>query len=178
MRCRPRRISFLSRIATPACTCQALTVERSVAGYLFVDAGLPAEYGRVPLTPPAFLDLLTTKAGDDGFLPLWTNWWDGADTDALFPDAEVRARVESEQRALPLSYFRGSLPVPAGWDTRPGAYIAFGDTYAEDRQEAVRRGWPVTTLPGHHLHMLVEPRQVAAEIATLLAAIGFEPDRP
>jgi len=156
----------------------ALTAERSVAGYVFVDAGLPADYGRVPLAPPAFLDLLTTKAGGDGLLPLWTDWWDDADTDALFPDTHVRARVEREQRALPLAYFRESLPVPAGWDTRPGAYLAFGDTYAEDRQEAVRRGWPTATLAGHHLHMLVEPRPVAAEIAILLAAIGFEPGRP
>jgi hypothetical protein len=65
--------------------------------------------------------------------------------------------------------------VPAGWDNRPGAYLAFGDTYATQRQEAVSRGWPVSTLPGGHLHHLADPERVAAEIDGLLATIGVRP---
>src|SRR6185369_9381836 len=82
----------------------ALTQRRRVAGFVFVDAGLPAATGLAALAPPAFLDFLTTKADADGLLPLWTQWWD-EDVSSLFPDAPTQARVEAEQQRLPLSYF-------------------------------------------------------------------------
>jgi hypothetical protein len=154
----------------------ALSTERRVAGYVFVDAGLPTASGRVPLAPAPFFDLLKQKADSSGLLPPWTNWWDEEDIAALFPDAETRERVEREQRQLPLAYFSESLPVPTGWDERPGAFLAFGDTYAADRREATRRAWPSKTLVGGHLHMLVEPDQVARDLIALLAAIGVHPD--
>lgn len=154
----------------------ALTAERRVIAYVFVDAGLPASYGRVRLAPPALLDFLAQKADDNFLLPPWTSWWDEADVARLFPNVEVREQLEREQQRLPLSYFSQSLPVPSGWDTRPGAYLAFGDTYLSERQEAARRGWPVHTLSGgEHLHTLVDPPQVAAEINDLLAALGVRP---
>jgi hypothetical protein len=150
----------------------ALTQRRRVAGFVFVDAGLPAATGPVALAPPAFLDFLTTKADADGLLPLWTHWWD-EDVSSLFPDAPTKARVEAEQSRLPLSYFRGSVPVPPGWDDRPGAYLAFGDTYADERADAVARGWPVTTLAGEHLHQLIDPAGVTAALLALFAELGL-----
>jgi hypothetical protein len=77
----------------------------------------------------------------------------------LFPNVEVREQVERQQQRLPLSHFSESLPVPSDWDNRPGAYLAFGDTYLSDRREAARRGWPVATLPGGHLHTLADPHR-------------------
>ena len=150
----------------------ALTARLRVAGYVFVDAGLP-EGTTVPLAAPAFYDFMRAKADEDGLLPPWTRWWGEDALAALFPDGAARAEVEREQRRLPLSYFSRSLPVPAGWDDRPGAYLAFGDTYGADRERAIRRGWPTTTLPAAHLHTLVAPAQVAGEIDGLLAAIGL-----
>jgi hypothetical protein len=150
----------------------ALTAARDVHGYVFVDAGLPASGGRVGLAPPALLDQLGGMADDDGMLPSWTGWWDEAAVAGLFPDATVRDEVEREQRQLPLSYFADTLPVPSGWDSRPGAYLAFGDTYLPQRQAAAERGWPVSTLAGGHLHMLHDPRRVATAIGDLLRAIG------
>jgi hypothetical protein len=50
----------------------ALTVERRVVAYVFVDAGLTASYGRVRLAPPALPDLLTQKADSNEVLPPWT----------------------------------------------------------------------------------------------------------
>jgi len=122
----------------------ALVMQRRVVALVFVDAVVPPSRGHVPLAPPEFLDLLRAKADDDGQLPVWTAWWDPAEVAALFPDAQTRARVEQEQRQLPMSYFEGVLPVPPGWDERPAAYLAFGDTYADERDEAARRHWPVT----------------------------------
>lgn len=145
---------------------------RRVVAAVFVDAVLPPPGGEVPLAPPAFLELLRRKADGEGVLPVWTSWWDEADVAPLFPDVRTRAAVEREQPRLPLSYFEGTLPVPQGWDERPAAYLAFGDTYDEERQDAVRRGWPVTTLAGTHLHLLADPDQVAAELVALMTRLG------
>lgn len=87
---------------------------------VFVDAILPPPRGRIPLAPPALLDVLREKADDDGLLPPWTSWWDEVDVAALFPSPESRAGVEQEQQRLPLSYFVDALAVPQGWDQRPG----------------------------------------------------------
>lgn len=142
-------------------------------GYVFVDAGLPgAAVRHVPMIPREFYAFIAGKADSSGMLPPWTQWWDDEDLSGLFPDARTRADVESEQRRLPLTYFEESVPVPPGWPDRPGGYLAFGDSYDSDRAAAAALGWPVTTLPGKHLHMLVNPPQVAAAITGLVAKIG------
>jgi hypothetical protein len=146
---------------------------RRAVGYVFADAGLPAAAAeRVPMVPRQFYDMLAAKADTDGMLPPWTQWWDSEDLSGLFPDAHTRAEVESQQQRLPLSYFGESVPVPAGWPERPGAYLAFGETYGPERAAAAARGWPVTTLPGEHLHMLVNPAEVAAALISLVTEIG------
>lgn len=151
-----------------------LVMQRRVVGAVFVDAVLPPGRGHVPLAPPALLDLLREKADDDGLLPVWTSWWDEADVMDLFPDAQTRARVEIEQQQLPLSYFESTLTIPQGWDDIPGAYLAFGDTYASERDQAVQRRWPVSTLSGGHLQIMIDPEKVAAELNTLIGGLGFD----
>jgi hypothetical protein len=148
-----------------------LAVQRPVVATVFVDAILPPSGGRIPRAPAEFLDVLRAKADDDGLLPPWTSWWDEADVAALFPNAESRAAVEQEQQRLPLSYFTDALAVPQGWNQRPGAYLAFGDTYAPDREAAAQHGWPVRTLPPGHLRQLHDPNQVAEAILALLGEV-------
>jgi hypothetical protein len=79
--------------------------------------------------------LVAAKAEEDGMTPPWTAWWDPDEIAGLFPSAEVRAQIEREQPRLPLS--------------------------CEDRANAAARGWPVRSISGEHLHILVSPRQVA-----------------
>ncbi|MHA3835049.1 hypothetical protein ACXR8F_04915 [Terrabacter sp. AAH1] len=168
--------------------------QRDVVATVFVDAALPQwvtapeiappgspersdgaiSYTRAeaPLAPAAFLDFLQGLADPDGVLPAWTRWWPEADVDVLFPDRATRRRVEQEQQRLPLTYFRDTVTVPAGWADRSNAYLAFGDTYADERRLAEQCGWPVATLPGQHLHGLVAPAEVAAELSRLLGALG------
>ena len=145
---------------------------RRTVGYVFADAGLPAAGERVPMVPRQLYDMLAAKADTDGMLPPWTRWWDREDLSGLFPDAYTRAEVESQQQRLPLSYFAESVLVPPGWPDRPGAYLAFGETYGPERAAAAAFGWPVTTLPGEHLHMLVNPAEVAAALIGLVTEIG------
>lgn len=150
----------------------SLEVERRVAGYVFVDAGLPPDgVPQVPMIPAGFYEMLAPKADDNGLLPPWTQWWDPDTVSELFPDAGTREAVEREQHRLPLSYFAESVAVPPGWPSGPGAYLAFGATYAAERLAAAARGWPVTTLPGEHLHMLVDPIEVAGAITELIASL-------
>lgn len=152
----------------------ALAHRRTVAATVFVDASLPPRDGGTALAPSALYEFLRTRADDAGMLPPWTQWWGDADVAALFPDAQVRAEVEADQPRLPLSYFDARVEVPSGWTDRPAAYVAFGDTYADDILLAQRNGWPVTILAGLHLHMLVEPDSVASAVAGMLGALGVE----
>jgi hypothetical protein len=150
----------------------SLAAQRRVAGYVFVDAGLPLDGAdRVPMIPASFYSMLAGQADEAGLLPPWTQWWDEDSVSELFPDAGTREAVEREQSRLPLSYFAESVAVPSGWAARPGAYLAFGDTYAAERAAAASRGWAVRTLPGEHLHMLVDPAEVAAAISDLIASL-------
>lgn len=145
----------------------ALSERVDLRATVYVDAALPTEPpGRAtPLAPPGLLDFLRELADADGLLPPWTHWWD--DLTGLFPSAEARAAVEAEQPRLPLTYFTGTLPVPRDWAQRPSAYLAFGDTYAEELAFARSTGWPVRTLAGRHLHQLHDPDGVAAAVLAL-----------
>lgn len=139
----------------------------NVAGLVFVDAILPPSAGEVPLSSPAMLAHLEELA-IDGVLPVWTDWFDESDVAALFPDDVTRQAVCAQQHRLPLAYFAQAIAVPPNWDHGPSAYMAFGSTYAAETADALQRGWPVRTLPGDHLHMLVAPTVVASAIVSLV----------
>jgi hypothetical protein len=133
---------------------------------VFVDAALPLAEGETAMAPPGLLALLDGLVDHDGLLPPWTEWWD--DLTGLFPDAASRSTVEAEQPRLPLSYFTSTLPVPDGWASGACAYLAFGDTYADEIAFARARAWPVDVLPGRHLHQLHDPAGVGAAVLRLL----------
>lgn len=143
----------------------ALASRREVSAVVFVDALLPGPTDQTPVAPQELADSLAGMADQDGLLPPWTEWWD--DVGELFPDHTSRRRVEAEQHRIPLGYLRGMVPTPAGWEAMRTSYVAFGSIYAAEITEATRRGWQVRTLPGRHLHMLAQPREVAALVSQL-----------
>ncbi|MEU4689750.1 hypothetical protein [Actinoplanes sp. NPDC023714] len=144
----------------------ALAGARAVRGVVFVDAVLPPPEGEVPVAPDGLRELLRERV-DGGLLPVWTRWWPEEDVAALFPDAATRRAVEAQQQRVPFDYLTARVTVTDGWDRIPAAYLAFGDTYAEEREDARRRGWPVATMAGDHLHMVVDSGRVAAAIMEL-----------
>jgi hypothetical protein len=95
----------------------------------------------------------------------------------LFPDDRTRARVEAQQRRLLLTYFSDAVRASTGRRVPASAYLAFGETYADEAATARRRGWPVRSLPGGHLHMLQDPQAVAGVLVDLLAALGLRSGR-
>ena len=140
-----------------------------VTGY--VDAALAASTGPTPLATPAFLTFLAGLADDDGLLPPWSQWWGDVD---LFPDDATRARVEARQPRLPLAYFHATLATPAGWESRRQAYLAFGDTYADETARARALGWKVRRLDvrdrGGHLFLLHDPAATATALRELVSS--------
>jgi pimeloyl-ACP methyl ester carboxylesterase len=142
-----------------------------VRGCIFVDAAVPPPSGTAPVVPPELLALLRGKASG-GLLPRWTEWWDEDEVARLFPDQRTRQAVTEEQPRLPLSYYEASVPVPAGWDVRPCAYLLFGPPYDEVASQAHGRGWIVQRLPGGHLHQLVDPDGVAQLLLAIADQMG------
>ncbi len=145
----------------------SLGAERPVRGVVFVDAGLPSDAPTTPTAPAELRQALAAMAGEDSVLPPWTSWWAADEVAQLFPDPATRTAVERQQPRLPLSYLDSQVPTPVQWRTMPAAYLAFGDTYAPERATAEQRAWPVETLPGRHLHQLVDPGAVTEAILRL-----------
>jgi pimeloyl-ACP methyl ester carboxylesterase len=149
----------------------AAALPGQVRGCIFVDAALPPPSGAAVVAPPELLGLLRDKASG-GLLPPWTDWWDEDEVAPLFPDQATRQAVTEEQPRLPLSYYEASVPVPAGWDAQPCAYLLFGPPYDELASEARGRGWIVEHLPGAHLHQLVDPDGVARSLLAIAEQMG------
>ena len=152
----------------------AVAAQRRVRAVVFVDAGIPDPDLPTPTGSSRGQAFLGGLADDDGLLPPWTSWWPEEDVAALFPDAATRAAVEAEQPRLPLRYFSDEVPRASAWQALPCGYLAFGETYAEEIARATAAGWPVARLDGRHLHMLVDPDAVAAEVVGLLEALAVE----
>ena len=151
---------------------------------VFADAAIPPRVGdvanspragepeAVTVTDAAFLAVLRDLA-TGGMVPPWPAWWPQEAMAELIPDERTRRLVLGEARPLPLAYFEEVLPPqPASWPScRPG-YLKFSEGYVDLAREAADRGWPVSELPGEHLHMLVDPAAVADAIVGLVADIA------
>ncbi|MEV5890766.1 alpha/beta hydrolase [Nonomuraea fuscirosea] len=138
-----------------------------VVACVFADAHVPPREGLVRTAEEEFLPFLRDLAGPEGVLPRWTDWWDEEDVVAMLPDPAVRIRVAAEQPRLPLDYYTQAIPVPAGWDEVRCSFLWFGPPYDAAAEEAARRGWPVTRLPGMHLHQIVDPEGVTDALLML-----------
>ena len=74
--------------------------------------------------------------------------------------------MQAEERSLPLSYFTNAVPSPP-WNDLRSAYLAFGDTYADEVAQARAAVWPVEVVDGGHLEMLHCPERVARRVVAL-----------
>lgn len=146
---------------------------RPVAGYLFLDAGLP------PTAAPASrLDLMRVEDADfaadlegelatGGSFPTWS------DDDLLdtVPDDDLRAALIASLRPRPHDFFTEPLPSPPGlpdWPDAPCGYLKTSVAYDAVARTARSRGWPLIERGGGHFAALVDPEGLAADIAALL----------
>ncbi len=147
-------------------------VRQPVAFSVFADATVPAAHGQTPMASAEFLPFLRDLAGPDGRLPQWTGWWNEDDVAPMFPDQKVREVIAAEQPRLPLAYYEELVPVPDGWDDHPCGYLQFSEAYDAPAEEARHRGWAVRSLPGEHLHQVVDPDATAARALLEFADIS------
>ncbi|HEY8202958.1 MAG TPA: alpha/beta fold hydrolase [Actinomycetota bacterium] len=136
---------------------------------LFVDATLPARAGPTRVIPARYLAPLRDLASA-GRLPRWSQWWGDEAMASLVPDPALRAEIEQEMPSLPLAWFEEAVPVPPGWPASQCGYLQFSPPYEAEAAEARSRDWPVTKLPGGHLHMIVDPSAVANALLELTTA--------
>lgn len=150
-----------------------LAARLDAAATVYVDATLAGSGPDTSLAPPPELMAhLRSIASPDGSLPPWTRWWPESSVVSLFPDNASLRAVRAAEPRLPIDYFAQRVAVPAGWAEQPCAYLAFGDTYAEETARARDLGWPVEVLDGRHLHLLVDPDAVAEAVLRLERALA------
>lgn len=145
-----------------------------VAGYVFLDAGLP------PSRPASRADQLRREGMDDadefvaglaagGTFPTWT----GDDLRELVPDDGLRAALVGSLRPRGLDFFAEALPVAPDWPDAPCGLLRLSPAYDTSARQARQRGWPVLDgpddRPGGHFAALVDPDSVADDLEGLLA---------
>jgi hypothetical protein len=137
---------------------------------IFVDADIPSAAGEASLMPAEILATLRAMA-TDGLLPPWSEWFGPEVMGELVPDAERRSLVTAELPRLPISYYEGRVPAPAGWAGAAGGYVLLSaEAYGDQARAAAARGWPVIELPGGHLDIVTRPEPIAAAITEIAAA--------
>ena len=135
---------------------------------VFVDAGLPPEQGE-HVTDGPMQALLDAHVDDEGVLSPWLDWWSDEIVDRILPDPGVRAALRADMPRLPRSFYDEPVSVPLGWAEKPCGYLRLSAAYDADHEEARRRGWPHTTIDGHHLSIVMEADAVLDAIDTLIS---------
>jgi len=142
---------------------------RAVAGYLFVDAGLPRAGSRLDAMAEESAEfaaqLRASLAAGERF-PAWSD----AQLTPIVPDAGRRRVLLAGLRPRGLDFFTEPLPLPDGWPDAPCGYLWFSEPYRPALAEARMRGWPARELRGGHFHMLVDEEAVAHAVLELARA--------
>jgi hypothetical protein len=131
---------------------------------IFLDAALPPLTGDTALAPRPLRHHLATMVDERGLLPPWTRWWQPQEMATTIPASQFAA-LDASCPQLPLCYFDERIHAPDGWARQRNAYLAFGDTYADEVALARDLSWPLELLHGGHLAFLwdVEPVVNAVE---------------
>lgn len=145
----------------------------SVAGYVFLDAGLPPSRptSRLDLLrreDPSYADELEPHLAGGGRFPDWSDddLWD------LVPDDAARAALVGSLRRRGLDFFTEPIGVAPDWPDAPCGFLRLSPAYDGAARLARARGWPVVDgpndRPGGHFAMLVDPAPVADDLLSLL----------
>jgi hypothetical protein len=149
---------------------------RQLAGYVFVDAGLPIP-GQTPMStmPPDLAEQLKQMADSDGWLPPWPQWWGDDGLAELIGDPQARSLFEAQCSRLPLAMF--DEVQPDGDVQAPAAYLRLSEAYDGMAARSRELLWPLVELDSHHLAPLTEPGRVTSALVDLLDRIGASATR-
>lgn len=148
-----------------------------VAGYVFIDAGLPFP-GRSWLkqAPPELAEQLQAMVRGS-WLPPWSEWWGAAGLAELLPDANVRERFSAGYPRLPIAMFEEAQPLVSGWPDAPCAYLRLSEAYQEQAERCKALCWLTPDLSSHHLAVLTDPEPVLEALLALERRIQQGPSR-
>ncbi len=137
-----------------------------VEAMILVNGRLP-EDGVVPTERDfPMSDTLDALVRPDDYLPPWHRWWGPMISDML-PGDEARTRVLGEAKPVPRAVFDQPIPAPELPESVGRAYLALGELYLPTLEAAQADGFEVRRLDGEHLHMVVQPVEVAATLMSL-----------
>ncbi len=147
-------------------------IAHPVAGYVFVDAG-------IPIDGASRLDLLALESTESAeqFRRELTSGaefptWQERDLFDIIPDPDRRRALLAELHPRSLAFFEQPIPVFDGWPDAPCGYLLFSATYAVFAERARRDGWACREMDAGHFHMLVDPKGVADAISELVSESG------
>jgi hypothetical protein len=138
-----------------------------LAGYLFVDAGLPIP-GQSRLeefedTLPELGTELRQQLEAGGRYPEWTD----EDAREILPDEGLRRGILAELRPRGLRFFTEPFPRFGGWPDAPCGYIRFSSAYDQPAAQARSLGWAYREFDAGHFHMAVAPDAVADVVLSI-----------
>lgn len=143
-----------------------------VAGYIFVDAGLPhpgrSHLEEIEAGAPDFGRDLRTDLEAGGSFPQWTD----EDLRELIPNTGLRQGVLAELHPRRLDFFEEPLPHVEDWPNAPCAYVRLSQGYDQPARQAQQGGWPYREFDAGHFHMLVDPVAVAGAILHLTSSMA------
>jgi len=147
-------------------------IAHRVAGYVFVDAGLPKN-GRSRLElmdeeDAEFARQFREHLAEGGRFPTWTE----GDLGTVLPDAQLQRALVEELRPRGPAFFGEPIPVFAGWPDAACGYLRLSAAYDGPFRRAQAAGWPCRELDGGHFQMLVEPVAVTAAVLAVVEEMG------
>jgi hypothetical protein len=146
-------------------------IQHPVASIVFVDARLPGSRSNLlEDSPPAFAELLGRLA-QGGWLPPWSEWFGENVLKTLIADRPVRERFIGELRPIPSGLLTARVGDCDDWPDIPCAYLRLSNSYRAEAESARRKGWGVIEIERNHLHMLVDPAEIAELILNLIAEV-------
>jgi len=147
---------------------------RAVAGYVFLDAGVPHGRGATRSTllraeDLTFAEELEALLAGGGSYPRWSE----DDLREDVPDDALRAALVASLRPREADFFSEPLPFPGDWPDAPCGVLQLSGSYATTARVARSRGWPVVSaeLAGRHFAACTDPDGVADALEDLLGRL-------
>ena len=152
---------------------------RSVAAYLFVDAGLPtvghSRLEQLEGEAPEFAAELRQLFDTGGQFPDWSEEL----LAGLVPDEHRRQQLKLGIRHLPREYWEEEIPPAVAWPDAPCGALFFTDGYEPTAQTAIQQGWPLRQLANsNHFFMLSDPTEATNALTALVDVILGTPRSP
>jgi len=141
---------------------------RPIAGYVFVDAALPAGNRSWLQTAPPGAAAHIRSTARNGWVPPWHEWFDEKDLVAEIPDNDQRTRFVAGLEPLPFEMFEELRPEAPDWPDAPCSYLQLSVAYENEARIARERGWPTISADLSHLAPLTRPENVAADLLRLI----------